>query len=136
MAKLPPNLSPHIKRAFKRASTLTRQSLEIKGTRPSTDDQYYWKRDTGGKEPSLLSEIRDVSKAVTKAVHDVKSIAHDPTKALHGPFRSMAEAIDDAIETAEAFYHAKLLRAMGDPSGAVDTSDTWDEAVPGFFEGK
>ena len=132
MPKLPSHFSPHIKRSFKRASRLT----EIKGTRPSTDDEYYWRRDTGSKEPSLLSEIKDVSHAVSKAVHDVKAIAHDPTKALpHGPFRSMAEAVDDAVKIAEEFYHAKLLRAMGDLStGGADTRDTWDEIDPDAFE--
>jgi hypothetical protein len=143
MAKLPPHLSARLKHLpitpikrrssqylFERALLGLKEPDTSKPPRPSTDDQFYWERGGTTSDPSLIGEIEDVSKAVKKAAHDVKTIAHDPSKAIpHGPFRSMAEAIDDAVKTAEQFYHQKLLRAMGNLStGAVDTRDTWDEA--------
>jgi hypothetical protein len=142
MPKLPPHFDPRLNflriQSIKRPSSqhLFKQPLHHRKSRASTrsrsstDEQFYWARGGTTSDPSLIGEIKDVSKAVNKAVHDIEAIAHDPTKAIpHGPFRSMAEAIDDAVKTAEAFYHQKLLRAMGNLStGAVDTRDTWDEA--------
>jgi hypothetical protein len=149
--KLPPHFSPHLRHLplrpqkrpssqelFRRGARLRKSPDSTTRTRPSLDDEYYWQRGSSTSDPSLLQEVKDVSKEVKKAVHDVEAIAKDPSKALpHGPFRSEAEAVIDAIETAEKFFTEKLVRAMGDVAsgggGGSDTSDTWDEAID-FFE--